>query len=57
MEFLLSLFLVLSDGFFKNKQEDFFYFEFLWSLWLEVYDLNYIIYFVESYEEKFEEKE
>lgn len=47
----------LSDGSFKNKQEDLFHLELSRSSWSEVYDSNHIIHSVESHEEKPEEKE
>ena len=56
-ELSLSSSLALSDGSFKNKQEDLFHLELSRSSWSEVYDSNHIIHSVESHEEKPEEKE
>lgn len=54
-ELSLSSSPALSDGSFKNKQEDLFHLE--RSSWSEVYYSNHIIHSVESHEEKPEEKE
>lgn len=56
-ELSLSSSPALSDGSFKNKQEDLFHLELSRSSWSEVYDSNHIIHSVESHEEKPEEKE
>lgn len=55
-ELSLSSSPALSDGSFKNKQEDLFHLELSRSSWSEVYDSNHI-HSVESHEEKPEEKE